>query len=89
MILKFKKENETAFQVRPNPTDGKITVEYFKTEKLEECKFKVYDLMGKLILLGNIEAGNNRIDISSGKPGIYVLELFSNSTQQQYKIVKQ
>ena len=45
--------------------------------------------MGKLILLGNIEAGNNRIDISSGKPGIYVLELFSNSTQQQYKIVKQ
>ena len=89
IILKFKKENEKAFQVWPNPTDGKITVEYFKTEKLVECKFKLYNMMGKLILSGNIEAGSNRIDLSSGKPGIYVLELFSNSTQQQFKIVKQ
>jgi hypothetical protein len=89
IILKFKKENETVFHVWPNPTDGKITVEYFKTKKLVECNFKLFDIMGKLILSGNIEAGNNRIDLSSGMPGIYILELFSNSTQQQYKIVKQ
>lgn len=76
----------SAFTVKvyPNPSSG-----YFQIDNQENAQLEVYDLMGKLILNKNVEAGAASFDISRFAPGIYLLKISNSSGRSSiHKIVK-
>jgi hypothetical protein len=70
--------------IYPNPTSDKL---YFKSD-LNFSKFKVYDVLGKLISSGNISG--TVIDVSQLQNGIYLLNLIDvkKQTTSNIKFIK-
>jgi hypothetical protein len=58
----------------PNPTSDILQIQ-LKNESSENTTFKIFDLMGKLILTGNLSQGNSNVNISTLSNGIYLIEL--------------
>jgi len=56
------------FIIYPNPTRGVLTIKLSNMEK-ENADFKIYDIVGKLVLEGRME--NNTINTESLKKGMY------------------
>jgi hypothetical protein len=54
----------------PNPT---WNVFYLKGLDLEDKHYELYDLMGRIVAVGNISSASNAVDISSLDPGTYRL----------------
>ena len=79
-ISEFKNNSEilTGFSVYPNPTSGKLSIE-FTTQSKTKLKMNVKDLLGKNILMNVVEAveGTNtkQIDLSHLAKGMYFLTI--------------
>jgi hypothetical protein len=73
----------TSIAVYPNPARDKITLNY-KDLLIEEAQ--IYDLQGRLVLTTNQPT---TIDISSLKPGNYLVHLITNKGKTVIKTVKQ
>jgi len=71
-----------SFNVFPNPSSGKITVE-------NSGDITIYNVLGKLILLIRISGDKTEIDMSDYPKGIYFIELRSGEKTVIQKLVLQ
>ncbi len=73
--------------VFPNPTSGELTVSF---EKSNPFTLRLVDISGKAVLTQTIANTNrHKIDISSLKPGVYVLTLYNETGEKaSYQILK-
>lgn len=78
--------------IYPNPVEGMATVSIF-SERSEDMVMKLYDLQGRLLLTREIKlpSGNSAqyLDLSGYLPGVYFVEVRSNSQSLVSKLEKQ
>jgi ELWxxDGT repeat protein len=79
------KDNELASNLKmyPNPTTGKITIDYLFESP---ATYSVYDVTGKTIASGKLH--NNTFEINAQK-GIYFVKIESNNKSTYKKIIKE
>jgi hypothetical protein len=72
--------------VFPNPTTGKIQVQFY-AERKTTCAMKVTDLLGNILIAEDIvtETGTNTrlLDLSSAARGMYFIRLESEKGDRQ------
>ena len=68
------------FTVYPNPTNGVLTVHHSELTtsnashfRIHHSEFQIANLMGQIVLSGNINAENQQIDVSSLPQGMYFI----------------
>tara|TARA_R100000935_G_scaffold18503_1_gene35785 strand:- start:4026 stop:5690 length:1665 start_codon:yes stop_codon:yes gene_type:complete len=59
-------------QIYPNPTSDFITV---INNKYPNLRYDMYDVVGKLVSIGQLQDTNNRISVTQFKEGVYFLQL--------------
>ncbi len=75
----------TAF---PNPTSSTIKI-VTQDIKVNGLNYKLYDLLGKEILSGDITSNQTEIDLNNLMPAVYFIKVFRyNSTIKYFKIIK-
>jgi hypothetical protein len=76
-------ENEkgTSILVYPNPVKGKATV---TNESSSQQEYMLFSINGSFLTQGILKPGNNLLDISDLKPGVYILK----SGSRNVRIVK-
>jgi len=74
-------ETNLSIQLFPNPTNGIIEIKGI--DKAEITSIKVYDQVGKLIL---IVANDNQINLSNFSNGMYNLVIITNTFESKQKI---
>ncbi len=70
--------------IYPNPTDGRIRI---VLDEQGEAQYEVYDLNGRLHLLGTIQS-DSELDLSSFAPGLYVIRVVQEDRARHAKIIK-
>ena len=70
-----------AFAVYPNPTNGVLFVETVCTPSLPDQTYRITNLVGQTVLLGNINADNQQINVSSLPQGMYFIT-FAGETRK-------
>ena len=80
-----KEEENTPFQLHffPNPTKGHL---FIRSIKITNLPYKVFNITGKLIASGIVQA--NAIDISSLSSGIYFITIENEEEQLMGKVLK-
>ena len=75
-------------KVFPNPTQEFITIRF--SEYIEDTRYSLYDLRGKLIENKLINAADTEIDLKKYASGQYILKLTNKSRQaiQTFQIIK-
>ena len=66
-------ETMTAFAVYPNPTNGVLFVETRGRASQPTQTYRISNLMGQIVLTGNITAENQQIDVSVLPEGMYFI----------------
>ena len=66
------------FSVFPNPTSHYVTIKR-SDDNYYFDKAIVYDMYGKLLKTYSCSQNNNDIDLSSFAPGVYILQIVSDS----------
>lgn len=75
----------TAF---PNPTSSTIKI-VIQDIKIDGLNYKLYDLLGKEILSGDITSNQTELDLNNLMPAVYFIKVFRyNSTIKYFKIIK-
>ena len=75
----------TAF---PNPTSSTIKI-VIQDIKIDGLNYKLYDLLGKEILSGDITSNQTEVDLNNLMPAVYFIKVFRyNSTIKYFKIIK-
>ncbi len=74
-------------KIFPNPTDGKITIDFFPDDQ-GSYYLSVTNLTGYRIIERLIFGGKNELDISGYSPGIYVITIFSEEKSNKWVILK-
>ena len=69
------------FAVYPNPTNGILFVETVCTPSLPDQTYRITNLVGQTVLLGNINADNQQINVSSLPQGMYFIT-FAGETRK-------
>ncbi len=69
------------FAVYPNPTNGVLFVETVCTPSLPDQTYRITNLVGQTVLLGNINADNQQINVSSLPQGMYFIT-FAGETRK-------
>ena len=64
---------ENQFNVYPNPTNGVLFVETHGRTALPTLTYRISNLMGQIVLTGNITAENQQIDVSVLPEGMYFI----------------
>lgn len=71
--------------VYPNPTNNILNLTIDTNAKVE-----IYNLLGKVIAIKNINVGNSKIDLSNYPSGMYLLKVINKNNQTKtIKIAKQ
>jgi hypothetical protein len=80
-------DNETGFIVYPNPVKDYLTVYY--NEKVNSLR--IYNLTGALVYNRNITGSGHltRIDVSSLRPGMYILQFRTTKGSHELKLLKE
>ena len=81
-VEEFYKES---IRIYPNP----ITTTMLTIDTKADTNYKIYDILGKLILTGNISVQNNKVNVEKLNKGIYILELESKTVKVSKKLIKQ
>lgn len=74
-------------QLWPNPVDDLLTVN--RNDWLENARFKIVNLTGKVLISGVISSGQQTIDVSDIDQGLYFLKLESKGKFAVRKFMKQ
>jgi len=83
--INFTKD-ETDFHLFPNPTTGKLWVQW---GKLQQTDLKIFDITGKLILNNKVSLQNTAIDVGILQSGVYLLEISSADKRTVRKFIKE
>ena len=80
---------ETGFEVYPNPTNGAITIiiggnETFQETSLQAMEYTITNICGQIVMQGTISSDNQQIDIRNLENGMYFIKI-GNET---IKIIK-
>ena len=67
--------------VYPNPTNGVLFVETHGRASLPDQTYRITNLMGQIVLSGNIKAENQQINVSSLPQGMYFIT-FAGATRK-------
>lgn len=89
-IVLGNQESSKLATVIPNPVQNNCYLE-FDSNLGSEVKLEVSDLLGRVKTIRNRYSAYQVIDLSSLKPGVYVLKLYSLSSNQveQVKLIKE
>jgi hypothetical protein len=81
---------DNAFSVFPNPTEGFTQLSF--SELLENARYEIYDISGKLIKsknLGLVSPGSVlEIDLKSFESGVYLIKVISKNSYSIKKLVR-
>ena len=69
------------FAVYPNPTNGVLFVETRRATSLPDQTYRITNVMGQTLLMGQITAENQQIDVSSLPQGMYFIT-FAGETRK-------
>jgi hypothetical protein len=75
--------------VGPNPTTGKLDVQYTGYSNTTAKDIELYDLKGTLVSDFGWNGSDIRLDLSSYPKGIYVMVIQSTGAKEVKKIVLQ
>ncbi|MDG2073751.1 MAG: T9SS type A sorting domain-containing protein, partial [Polaribacter sp.] len=81
-VLSVDSFDVSKFSVYPNPTSNNL----FISNILNNSSFKVFDTLGKEVFNGKIIEG--KIQLSTLKPGIYILKIKKNSGNIIKRVIK-
>lgn len=79
-----------SFAVYPNPTKGNIYVEGDFSDD-PSLQWELFDIQGKIVASGSIKnklSSKSKIDISTTKPGAYILILKNNNITERFNIIR-
>ena len=76
-------DNENGFVIYPNPSNDVIFVKTCRSASLQS-EYRVTNLMGQTIIIGEITSENQMIDVSSLTKGIYFITI--NNESQKFVI---
>jgi photosystem II stability/assembly factor-like uncharacterized protein len=77
-----------AFELYPNPVSDQLLVK-FGNEAMTPGPWRIYDFSGKMVLNGNQRSNAlEEIDVTSLKPGIYVLTIEGDGAVSAEKFIK-
>lgn len=90
---RVRPEKRNAPQVKlnmyPNPVAGKLNIEYPDTFKSDKRSIRLYDLAGNLIHGSvNKNASTDQVDMSTLKPGVYMIQVIAGEQKSVHRIVK-
>ena len=71
----------TELVIYPNPTDGTLFVQTLRATSLHDQTYRITNVMGQTVLLGNINADNQQINVSSLPQGMYFIT-FAGETRK-------
>jgi hypothetical protein len=75
--------NEGITPVYPNPTSGVITI------KLDEnATMRIYDPYARRVKDISVDAGIHVIDLSTREPGLYIIQIQTDSGLKSIKVIK-
>lgn len=64
---------EVPFKVAPNPSDGQIVIDAPSSDRI-----LIYNALGKLVYTGNINAGENKLDLTRMGKGVFMIQSENN-----------
>lgn len=76
-----KLNNPFFFQLFPNPARNNISIILNEEIDLQNCRFEIYDVKGKLIKSQRLTENKSNIDINNLKKGIYIIKIVNNDQQ--------
>ena len=89
MALSNTKETiQSEFSIYPNPANEVVTID-FSNPLSSEAIIKVYDLLGKIILVEEINNQKNQINVSKLPSGSYFIKIETENTTTAKQFIKQ
>jgi hypothetical protein len=82
--------NNDVFSLFPNPTNGKVVVE-FQSDKNKELLIQIFDVMGKLVFTDNNELTgkfSKEIDVTNLSEGLYLFNIKSGEDFYIRRLIK-
>lgn len=73
-----------AFMYYPNPVENILTISYSKNIK----NVQIFDIIGKQVLVKNIDNKKSEIDMSKLTEGVYFVKVYSDNGSAVIKIIK-
>ncbi|MDA3820340.1 MAG: PKD domain-containing protein, partial [Candidatus Delongbacteria bacterium] len=75
--------NETSFAVYPNPADNSIYIEMIN---MDVQQIKLVNTLGQSVIVRNVQADVEELNVSEIKPGVYFLEINTGTSQYIEKV---
>ena len=66
---------ENQFNIHPNPTDGVLVVETRRATSLQNQTYRIINLMGQTLMIGQITAETQQVDVSNLPEGMYFISV--------------
>jgi hypothetical protein len=83
-VVNVKWAQEASVAAYPNPTTGIVTL----PATLGNVRYRLLDILGKTVLSGEA-TGNDRLDLSSLKPGTFILEMTGATGRSSQRLVRE
>lgn len=81
--------NESKIKIYPNPTKGRLVVEFIDYAEIQDMTISVYDMSGTLLLNTKVNSSLINIDLSSFSTRTYIMKISSAEESTTWKIIKE
>ena len=85
----FDEINQSNIRIYPNPTKGILKVEITPATEGSPIHIQMYDMWGRIFVNEQNASPFTDLDISDQPAGTYILNIFSDNRNTQWKIIKQ
>lgn len=79
--------NCTSYNIFPNPSDGKVTIEISGIPEQTGNKVIIYNSSGRVVRQENNAKSKTEVDLSNEKQGVYLISFQSASGNWQSKVI--
>ncbi len=87
VVSGLREERINIISIHPNPAKSQITVK--TAAKLVGSDYIIHDLLGKIVLIGKLNAENTIIELGNLSGGVYMLSIEDNNFTQTIKVIKE
>jgi uncharacterized protein (TIGR02145 family) len=77
--------NNQLFNIYPNPVKDSLTIDCVNINNIANQSYNIIDALGKVILKGNLNEGDNSINVEHLSKGIYYLKVANNKASKFIK----
>lgn len=81
--------NDYTINIYPNPTKNLVYIEISGMESNHPINYEIISTNGKSVNKGMLDNSVNQLNLKHLLPGTYLLQLRSNNTTKEVKIIKQ